>query len=137
MTGFGSQVGSNTGGGSLGSDVTVSGHANPYFSEGIFDLSNGNITEVFELVSTNNNFRLTGIFVTVSAAVRVRVLINDIEIRRYETSPVDRNAKIVFTEHRPLLSGQKLEITVELFSFYAYYSPYSGLYSVEGYIKPT
>jgi hypothetical protein len=136
MTGFGSHVGNASGGGSLGSDVTVSAHENPLFIESAFSLTNGLESVVLAYTSSNNKTKITGIFATVSGPVRVRVLINSVEVRRFETSPLERNALILFSEHRPLMSAQQIEVKVELFNFYSYHSPYSGLVSLEGYIKP-
>lgn len=115
-----------------GDNVAISAHPDPIFAQNEDSLTDLLPKSVFSYTSTNSNTRVIALNVTADTPVMLKVLLNGIEIRRHFTSPMERNAHIVFEENRPIPTGTTISVVAQLFRQFC--PSYSVFTSMEGYL---
>ena len=115
-----------------GDNIAISAHPNQIFSQNPDTLTSAAFEEIFTYTSTDNKTRLLHIECTVSTPSRLRVKFNGSIVRELWTSPVERNVRFQFSEHRTLLSGQIISVEAQVERFI--HSSYDTFTSMEGYL---
>jgi hypothetical protein len=115
-----------------GDNISISAHLNPLFAEASSSLTLSTYQQVFSYTSTNANTRISAIISSISTTANAVVKINGTIIRKFRTSPSERQASFIFYEHRPLPLGAVL--TVEVQPDRTINSPFDVFTSLEGYL---
>jgi hypothetical protein len=115
-----------------GDNISISAHLNPLFSEAASTLTLSTYQQVFSYTSTNANTRISAIISSISTTANAVVKINGTIIRKFRTSPAERQASFIFHEHRPLPLGAIL--TVEVQPDRMLNAPFDVFTNMEGYL---
>ena len=115
-----------------GDNISISAHLNPLFAEASSSLTLSTYQQVFSYTSVDANTKIVFLQISVETTANIKVKINGIVKREYRTSPMERQANIIFHEHKSLPIGAIL--TVEVQPERMFNSPYSVFSAMEGYI---
>lgn len=115
-----------------GDNVAISAHPAPIFTEAADTLDAPGYKQIFSYTSSNSGTRVSLVVVAVSTTSNIQLKINGAVKREYRTSPSDRQASFLFSEHRPLPAGSILTVEVEAERFIR--PQYLTFTSLEGYI---
>jgi len=119
-----------------GSNVAISSHSAPIFSEASSTITTSNYEEIFSYTSTNSLTRIVALDVAVSTSAIVVAKINGVIVKTKRSSALNRNITIQFHEHRPIPNGSTLtvEAKVDLVCGKKIWPTYEAFTSMDGYI---
>lgn len=115
-----------------GDNIAISGHPNSIFSEAASTLTLPGYQQVFSYTSVNANTKIAAIVSSISTTANAVVKLNGTIIKKFRTSPAERQASFIFYEHRPLPLGAV--ITVEVQPDRMLNAPFDVFTSLEGYL---
>ena len=115
-----------------GDNVAISSHPVQIFADNASSITTIGFQQVFSYTSLSSLTRVSFISVAVSTTANILVKINGVIKREYRTSPMERQANIIFHEHRPLPSGAT--ITIEVQPERLIHTSYSTFVALEGYL---
>ena len=116
-----------------GDNIAISGHPNSIFSEAASTLTLAGYQQVFSYTSVNANTKVAAIVSSISTTANAVVKLNGTIIKKFRTSPAERQASFIFYEHRPLPLGAV--ITVEVQPDRMLNAPFDVFTSLEGYVS--
>lgn len=116
-----------------GDNIAVSAHPDQIFDENIDTITTSAFENIYTYVSSNNRTKIQVVEGYISTPSLVRLKIDGAIKKQFWTSPLERNFKFVFEEHRSLLSG--VTLTVEAKVDRLIFSSYDTFTSLEGYLN--
>lgn len=116
-----------------GDNIAISGHPNQIFDEAAGTITTSAFEEIYTYTSSNLNTMIRSIECTISTSATIRLKINGTIKKVLRTSPLKRNIKFLFSDDRPLPSGQTISIEAQVDRLIQ--SSYDSFTSLEGYLK--